>query len=266
MKNMLANAIGIAAVAAMSGCATVYRVSESAPETPPATAPGRPAMRNPSVSVAVASTDSSAAGLAASLKASLEGGFASRGFDVLLKPPADSLVSVSVSRRESYRLADWRVYEGAADVKVNDAASGRLVASQAFKAKGERALDAVKAEDTLKANLVGEVDAWLAKTLPARKIPLPPGAAPHGRAMLTIMPKNRYEDHLDALRVQRRFMEAVTSHPGVVSCVLVREDPPRSAFTFSVVYEPKSFPGGLLNTIVLDSPDLGEGVELEIAR
>ena len=266
MNKLLINAMGIVAVAAMSGCATVYRVSESSPEPPPATAPGGPVMRNPSVSVKVAAVDGSAKNLASSVRSSTDGILASRGFDVVSKRPADSIVTIAVSRREAARLSDWRVYEGTADARISEAASGRLVASSTFKATGERALDESMAETSLKERLVQQLDAWLSTTLPRRKVPLPPGAAPHSRVMLTIMPKDQSEKHLDALRVQRRFMDAVAAHPGIVSCVLVGEDPPRCAFTFSVVYEPQSFPGGLLNTIVLDRPDLGGNVELEIAR
>jgi len=266
MKHMLIKAVGLVAVTAMSGCATVYRVSESAPEPPPAPASGSTAMRNPAVSVKVVSADGSAKNLASTVRSATEGMLASRGFDVVSKRPADSIVSIAVSRRESARLSDWRVYEGTADARISEAASGRLVASSEFKATGERALDESKAEASLKDRLVQQIAAWLSTTLPCRKVPLPPGAAPHGRAMLTIMPKDQSGKPLDALRVQRRFMDAVAAHPGVVSCVLVGEDPPRCAFTFSVVYEPQAFPGGLLNTIVLDRPDLGGNVELEIAR
>ena len=266
MKHMLINAVGLVAVTAMSGCATVYRVSESSPEPSPVPAPGTPAMRNPSVSVKVVSADGSAKNLAASMCSSIEGILASRGFDVVSKRPADTIVSIAVSRRESARLSDWRVYEGMADSRINEAATGRLVARSEFKATGERSLDESSAEASLKERLVRQVDAWLSRALPRRKVPLPPGAAPHGQAMLTIMPEDLSGKPLDALRVQRRFMEAVAAHPGIVSCVLVGEDPHRRAFTFSVVYEPQAFPGGLLNTIVLDRPDIGGNVELEIAR
>ena len=266
MKKLLANAIGIVAVAAMSGCATVYRVSETSPEPHPAPVPGSPAMRNPSVSVKVVFADGSAKKLASSVRSSTEGFLASRGFDVVSKCPADSIVSIAVSRRESARLSDWRVYEGTADARISEASSGRLVAGSEFKATGERALDETKAEASLKERLVQQIDAWLSKTLPCSKVPLPPGVEPPCRAMLTIMPKDLSVKPHDALCVQRRFMDSVAAHPGVVSCVLVGEDPGRRAFTFSVVYEPQSFPGGLLNTIVLDGPDLGGNVELEIAR
>ena len=266
MRKLLANAMGIVAVAAMSGCATVYRVSESSTGPTPAPAPGSSAMRNPSVSVKVVSADGSAKNLASSVRSSTEGILVSRGFDVVSKRPADSIVSIVVSRRKSASLSDWRVYEGTADARISEAASGRLVSKNEFKATGDRSLDESKAEASLRERLVRQIDAWLSTALPNRKVPLPPGAAPHGQAMLTIMPGDPSANPLDALRVQRRFMESVAAHPGVVSCVLVGEDPHRRAFTFSVVYEPQSFPGGLLNTIVLDSPDLGGNVELDIAR
>ena len=146
MKHMLINAVGLVAVSAMSGCATVYRVSESAPEPVAVPAPGRPAMRNPAVSVKAKATDNFAHNLAASMQASVERDLASRGFDVSAKGKVDKNVSMSVSRHETARLSDWRIYEGSADVRIMDASSGKLLASNLFKATGERSVDERKAE------------------------------------------------------------------------------------------------------------------------
>jgi hypothetical protein len=54
--------------------------------------------------------------------------------------------------------------------------------------------------------------------------------------------------------------------PGIVSCVLDREEPASRSFVFRVEYDPGFFPGGLLNTIVLNRPRLGAGTKLEIVR
>ena len=269
MKKQMFTLLGIAAAMVMSGCATVYRVSESAPAPAyPQQGPGKPAMRNPSVAVKAVSADKQASRLAASLRATVEGGLVARGFDVIAKQPVDSEVALSVARREASRLSDWRVYEGLASVRVTEVASGRLLASESFKAQGTRALDEATAEAGVKNALAQQVSRWLVKTLPAKKVPLPPGPPPsdHMTATLTIAPEDLSSDPIEVLKVQRQFMDYVATRPGIVSCVLVQEDPARHGFTFQVVYEPRSFPGGLLNTIVLDGPRLGGNVKLELAR
>ena len=268
MKHMLIKAVGLVAVTAMPGCATVYRVSESAPEPVPVPAPGRPAVRNPAVSVKAKSADNFAHNLAASMQASVERDLAARGFDVNAKGKVDKNVSMSVSRHETARLSDWRLYEGVADVRIMDASSGKLLASNLFKATGERAVDERKAEATVDTKLSRQVSQWLGTALPAQKVQLPPGPPPPGHvtATIAIRPASLSEDPMDVLRVQRRFMDVVAGHPGVVSCTLAGESPAYREFAFRVVYEPNSFPLGLLNTIVLDMPYLGDGVKLEITR
>lgn len=266
MKQMLINAMAVTAVAVLSGCATVYRVSESAPTPIPPPAPGGPATRNPTVVVKSTAADSKSASLASALAGRSEGDLAGRGFDVIAKGRPDSVVSLSVSRREAARLSDWRVYDGAVDAKV--LAGGKLVANQAFKARGERASDEEVAEASVAERLSRDISTWLAKVLPAKKVALPPGELPPALATATVMirPSSMSEKPSDVLRVQRRFMDAVASHPGILSCTLDRENQKRREFAFRVVFEPQSFPGGLLNTIVLSEPDLGEDVRLEIVR
>ena len=269
MKRLLMNAIGLAAAATLSGCATVYCVSESGPTPLQPAESGCPASRKPAVSVKAKPADASARKLAASMQASVEGHLAAtRRFDVRPRPPVDSLVTLSVSRREAARLSDWRAYEGTVDASVTDAASGKTLARKSFKAVGERALDEAKAEGFVKDGLLGQVTVWLAGALPAKKIAQPGGCPGPEQAMttMTIRPSDMPADAQEALLVQRRFMDAVASHPGVVSCVLASQSPERGEYAFSVIYEPSSFPDGLLNTIVLDTPSLGNGVKLEISR
>ena len=268
MKNHVIALIGVAAALALSGCATVYRVSESASAPAYPQQPGRPAMRNPSVAVNATAADSKSGRLAESLRAAVEKDLVARGFDVFAKQPADSEVSLAVSRREVSRLSDWRVYEGTVSVRVTEPASGKLVASESFKAQGARGLDELQAETGVKDALSQKVSRWLAKAFPAKKVSLPPEPPlpDHLTATISIAPENPSEDPMDVLGVQRRFMDYVATRPGIVSCVLAQEDPLRRGFTFQVVYEPRSFPGGLLNTIVLDRPRLGGNVRLEIVR
>lgn len=266
MKQMLVNAMVAAVIAALSGCATVYRVSESAPTPIPPPAPGRPVMRNPTVVVRSTAADNKSASLASALASRSEGDLAGRGFDVITKGQPDTEVTLSVSRREAARLSDWRVYDGAVDAKV--IAGGKLVANQAFKARGERASDEEGAEASIAEKLSRDISIWLAKVLPAKKVALPTGELPPALATATVMirPSSMSEKPSDVLRVQRRFMDAVASHPGILSCTLDKENQKLREFTFRVVFEPQSFPGGLLNTIVLSEPDLGEDVRLEIIR
>lgn len=262
MKHMIMNAIGLVALTAMYGCSTVYNVSEM-PSEPVQV---RPLMRNPAASVKATPADESSRIVAAAIQSSVEGDLAKRGFAVNARGPVDSLVSLSVSRRETARLGDWRVYEGSADVQVSDASSGKLLGSSSFSAAGERSLDERKGEAAIIAKLSRDVTGWLAKTIPAKKVAVPP--PPPGNAVSTLMirPADPMEPSANVLRVQRRFLDAVSRHPGIVSCMLVGEAPERREFAFRVVYDPNAFPDGLLNTIVLDAPYLGDGARLEIAR
>ncbi len=270
MKKPVLAIIGMAAAMVMTGCSgVVYRVSESAPSPAyPQQAPRRPAMRNPTVVVNATASDAKSARLAASLRAAVEGDLAARGFDVVARRKSDSVVSLQVSRQKVASLADWRVYDGTAMARVTDVASGRLVASESFKARGQRALDEAKAEAGVKDALAGQVSRWLQKKLPARKVPLPPDPPQPGHmaVAITLAPAKPGEDLMKALRVQERFMDYVAAKPGVVSCVLAKEDPALRRFTFHVVYDPRLFPGGLLNKVVLEGPRLGESVRLEIVR
>lgn len=269
MKTLMSMTICAAAAMLTAGCATVYRVSEShcAPEQ--GIAQTAPAMRQPIAAVSATPSDSSATRLAASLKASVENHLVTSGFKVTQGGEPDSTVVMEVSRREAARLDEWRTYEGTAEVRVGNAAeSGSLVASKTFTVLGQRALDETKAEQSLKEELARRISEWLSKVHVAKKIPLPPPPpVPQiATAIVTISPADPMASPSEALAVQRRFMDAVAAHPGILSCRLDKEIPASRAFEFRVEYEPQSFPDGLLNTLVLDRPCLGGGIELEIVR
>ena len=264
MKNPMFALLHAVVLSALAGCATVYRVSESA-ETP-ASPPARPEMRNPVVRVDVASAGEQSQSLAAAVKPVVEDSLAARGFSIAAKGAPDTVVALSLSRRSKDELADWRLYEGKADVRISEASSGKLVASRSFVANGERALDEEKAMKGVKDGLSKQILPWLEKALPLRKIALPPPPVAPSIAHVTIAPADLSEDPASVLAVQRRFMDVVSAHPGVADCRLVREMPTSRAYVFRVAYDPARFPGGLLNTIVLESPELGDNVKLEIVR
>jgi len=220
----------------------------------------------PVASVTATAANEQSKALANALKASIENDLSARGFDMSASVPADSVVALTASRRETARLNDWRAYEGRVDASVTEAATKRLVASKSFTAAGQRALDEVKAMEGVKDGLSKQVSKWLAGVLVAQPIPLPPPPAGPAVSIVTISPANPLEDPSKVLVVQRRFMEAVSSHQGVVACRLEKEIPAQRAYVFRVEYDPAAFPGGLLNTIVLDVPSLGDNVVLEIAR
>lgn len=263
MKRLVLKVLGIAALAATTGCATsVYRVSESVPAVSQMPA-SRNATRKPVAAVWANAADDKAAGVAKALQAAVEADLNARGFDIGTEDPADSEVAMTVACREKARLDEWRVDEGTAEVRVSEGATGKLLGVKSFTAAGQRTLDEAQSATSVGAGLSGQVLPWLAKTLVARKIPL----APSGLAvmMLTICPDDVMADPSEALAVQRRFMDVVAARPGVKSCRLDREVPASRSFVFRVEYEPQSFPGGLLNTIVLENPHLGEA-ELKIVR
>lgn len=266
MKQMLINAMAATAVAVLSGCATVYRVSEASCAENQTTQYTAPATRNPVVLVDVKSVGEQADCLAASVRTEVENSLASRGFAVSAKKRPDSAVSVSLVCRSKDKLADWKLYEGKADVRISEPASGKLVASKSFVAGGERALDAEKAMKGVREGLTQQILPWLDKALPMRKVTLPPPPPAPAAALVTIAASDRSESQSSVLVVQRNFMDFIASYPGIADCRLVSEAPSKRAYTFRVAYDPDAFPGGLLNTIVLDAPELGKNVKLEIVR
>ena len=114
--------------------------------------------------------------------------------------------------------------------------------------------------------MASQILPWLDKALPMRKVALPPPPPAPAAALVTITPADRSESQESVLAVQRNFMDSIAAHPGVVDCRLIREVPAKRAYTFRVAYDPNAFPGGLLNTIVLDVPEPGENVKLKIVR
>lgn len=268
MKQMFVNAIAAAALAALSGCATVYRVSETSCPEVSGEQYAAPAVRDPVVRVDVKAGGEQADDLAAAVRSEVENSLASRGFSVSAQEYPDSAVAVSLQCRFKDRLADWKLYEGKAEVRVSEPDTGRLVASASFTAGGERAIDAEKAMKGVKEGLARQILPWLENALPVRKIalPPPPPLPSPAASLVTIAPADPSESQAAVLAVQRRFMDSIAGHEGVVDCRLVRDAPDKSGYTFRVAYDPDAFPGGLLNTIVLDAPDLGENVKLEIVR
>lgn len=267
MKNILCMAMGLAAISITTGCATTYRVSEQPMDG--AMVPQRKAeavTRKRVASVKVTASDAAATRLASSMVSPIEASLVTKGFDVSASLPADTAVSVAVTRSEKARLDDWRVYEGTADVRVEDAGTAKLVGTQTFSATGERSRDEAAAEKGVKDSLVAQIGAWLEKTADAAQVavPLPP---PDGKAvtLLVFTPADGSAGNGEVLAAQRRFMEAVAGHSGIVSCRLEKNIPATRSYVFRVEFEPAAFPGGLVNTLVLDIQDLGGNSKLECA-
>lgn len=264
MKTLKFSALILAVAMMATGCSTVYRVSEVAPAggSPQNVAPAV-AVRSPVASVKIKANDAQAKVVAEGLRAELENSLAARGFDVVSKTPADSTVSISLSCRRTASLDEWRAYEGRLNARVAQAATGKLLGAKSFTAAGERALDEPKALDSVKSGLYRQLSSWMDKVMVAKPIPLPPGAAV---AHIAITPSDMSEDQSNVLAVQRSFMDAVQTHQGVISCRLAQVVPSQRKYVFCVQYDAAAFPGGLLNTLVLDNPRLAGGVKLEIAQ
>lgn len=267
MKSIKFAAVSLVATMMAAGCSTVYRVSETVLTDEASQSASRAvATRRPVASVKAKASDACAKSLAAGLKASLENDLMAHGFDVVSKHPADCVVSFSVSCRETAKLNEWRTYEGKLDARVTESATGRLLGSGSFTAAGQRALDGEKALAGVHAGLYKRLSAWLPGVMQAKPIPLPPPPPGASTARIAISPADTTEDPSDVLVVQRRFMDAVTAHRGIFSCRLAQVDQARQKYVFLVQYDAATFPGGLLNTLVLDGDGLGGNVKLEIVR
>ena len=163
-------------------------------------------------------------------------------------------------------MREWRVYEGRIVLRATDA-EGRLLANVPLKAVGERSSNVQEAVDSLTAKIAPALRKAIADNLKAEKIPVPQAALPSNAvALLSLRPADGATEALKVLRAQRVFMDAVAKTEGVVACRLAEEKPEKKAYIFRVEYDPAAFPGGLLNTVVLSIPDLGDGAVLEIER
>lgn len=270
MTKLLLPVLGAFALGLTTGCQhPVYQIRHTPGELPPPPPPADQTSRLPRASVTASPADAGASALSASLKTSVEGSLAARGFEVVSKGKPDRVVSLSVSRVEAASLAEWRVYEGRVVTRVKDGATGALLAGTTLAAKGERGLGAAQAEANLATRLSAQVNEWLAKSLPAYRIalPTPPPPPPPDAAvaLLTLAPASPGLTQEQVLSSRRDFLQAVSARTGILSCRLVREDPRLRAATFRVEYRTSLFPGGLLNTLVLERP-LGPDVELEIVH
>ena len=269
MRTIIKPFLAIAAISMFAGCASVYRVSERAPSPSEAIEPvvTPPETRKPVVKITSAGADEESGALAEQLKGSAVSDLVARGFEVGSANAPDYALALSASCNVAADLGDWRVYQGKVDANVTAETNGAILAATSIAGTGERALGAQAAIASLASQLNGELSQWLAKTMVAAPIELPiEPQVEHAQAMITILPADADEDQAKVLMVQRRFMDAVAAHTGIVSCRLVQEIPASQAFVFRVEYIPELFPGGLLNTLVLARPRLGNNVVLEIAR
>jgi len=266
MKQSAIITLSAIALSFATGCAHVYRVAEDPCPGAPVPPPGN---RNPRVAVQAKAQDAKAAGLSEAIRASLSDNLAGRGFDVVGKDKPDSTVKLTVSRRTKASLDDWRVYEGTVGASVIDGKTGRLVGSQEFSAEGKRALNETDAEAGVRTLLAKQVAEWVAKKLPGGKVQLPAVGLPNAglaTCRLTIMPEDAEEEDRDVMAVCEKFRASVSAMPGVKSCRLEREDPVYRSRVYLTEYEPMSFPGGLVNEILLNMPKLGKNVEVKKSR
>ncbi len=269
MNKMLIVALGLAAASMTTGCKTVYKVSETAE---PVASSQIVATRTPVANVVARAPGEGARGLARGMRTAVANSLSARGFDVAAGGSGahgapDATVSLEVSREEVARLDEWRAYKGTVNVRVEESAAGRFVAAQTFAVTGERALDETKAMEGVVCGLSGAVCEWLAGVLEPVQIEMPPPPAPRQfSSLVSICPADAATDPGEALRMQGLFAKAVSAQKGVVSCRLVNEVAAERRYVYRVEYDPEAFPGGLLNTIVLENPDFAGGVELQIVH
>ena len=247
MKNSMMALMGAAGAAFLAGCTTPCVVSQVGNETE---VKAGSMSETSSAKVTVKAADKKSNALASGLKMQLSSGLTGRGIRIAEKgQPSAYDVSVVVSKWEKARLADWRVYEGQADVQVSCLVRGGLVGAKTFNAVGERASNEKDADAGVLRGLSAQANAFLAKHVTA----LPPSApAPTGmyEARLSLRlpgPAREREDFEKA----ECFRESVSAMSGVSDCVLVRQDNALGLFEYQVTYMKSSFPEGLLNAVLM---------------
>lgn len=238
----------------LTGCTTYYRIEEVAPATAPV-----PVVSAPSVQVRARAVNAEATPLANHLKGGAESHLTGKGMVVMSRGTANMIVDLDVSRRETARLEDWRVYEGSVRAKMKSTpAPEAVLAERQFTATGKRGIDEAAAELGVRRSLESQVNAWLDETVVKVKIPaVAPAAAPGKPVSVTRMrilfkPDEPGADADDALEAQGLFQRIVQGRAGIMSCVLVRQNPAANEFEFEIAYDPGSYPDGLINTLILE--------------
>lgn len=245
---MLAAAVG---TSALTGCHTYYRIGEADPMPSPA-----PLETKPVIKVTAIAGSKDAESLANHLKGYAQSHLSQKGL-VMSDADANIGVELSVARRETARLDDWRVYEGEVRARMkNLSVAAAILAERQFTATGKRGLDEASAEKDVRTGLESQLAGWLDKTVVDVKVPVEvPVSSEEKRGLATLRvvfgPNGMDADYEDVLVAQNLFLETVQRYPGVASCVLVRQDSSRKEFEFAITYEPASYPDGLINTLIL---------------
>ena len=127
----------------LTGCATTYRVQARA-------------------------TDKASGALAAQVEDEVYGALVSRGYAIRKNAAGvrrTTDINLDVTRKETARLAEWRMYEGKARAEVVSG-KGEVMGKKTFRAQGERSRNQEEAEESAADGLVRQIDEWLATVLP----------------------------------------------------------------------------------------------------
>jgi len=253
MKTQIGTMLVVAAMAALTGCATtVYRVSETTlPEDAVAPAAVTPGVSPATVTV---TPGTGAQGLTAGIASSATSALAANGFVVGSSAAPVAAVAVTTSLRTKDKLENWEVLEAGASVRVT-ASDGRSLGETSCGAVSKRTYYRAAAEAELAGKLAADVSKWLRANIRPQKMQ----AVAYLKEKPLTVSRIRFvafgdADSDDTLRAQRAFMDWIRSRQGVVYAQIV--DPNNlTEFNFKVTYDATLFPNGLANTLVVDWND-----------
>lgn len=178
--------------------------------------------------------------LARGVQEILEARLAEEGYFVSDAYP-DITVEIEASVQSFDQSGNYIVYDGTLAGTVTRAADNRLLAGDRLTARGIRALGEGQAMDNLLEAFVEPAGNWATSSL---------SSARAGLAVEDITVRRVWYSP-DRPEYATVFTTQINQLDGIISCRLIAEDRNARSMVFRVAYFKDSFPGGLLNRLVL---------------
>ncbi len=243
MNEVMRRMIGRAVVAGMAGmlaggCATFGR--ERRPDATDEIGGVKASLREVAhLNIAVAVTGKSP--VAERVRLRIEDGLAEKAFALNRRDP-DVDVNVAVNYTLFDRSGNYFVFEGTANALVTRPHDGQVLGREVINARGDRRLGEDLALQSLGDKMGAAAAEWTVRTVTS-------GIGDFAAADIVISRPWRLFPGSDAARYAQRFIEVVSTIPGIKWCRLVRQDLGSRELVFRILYIRRDVPEGILNRL-----------------
>lgn len=173
----------------------------------------------------------------AEVRNEVAGALAANRFHITANNP-DLILDLAVETELLDRSGNYYVFRGIADSRVLRRGDSEVIANRILETRGERRLGEPQALRALGTELGRDTADWLRSTLTVDAT----GIAAND-IEISLSRSTRIDEY------SRLFIQEARNTPGIISCVLIDQDPSRRAVTFRVVYFPREIPEGVLNRL-----------------